>query len=115
MKLHVRTDDTVVVISGKDVGKKGKVLATDPSTGMVLVEGVNIVSRHQKPRRQGEAGGIIEREGYIRARRSCAYAPSAQSQHDLLTKSMPMAIRPAYAKNAEQIYREEDEQCTYPA
>lgn len=63
--LHVRKDDTVVVISGKDIGKTGKVLATEPKTGMVLVEGVNMVSRHTKPRRQGEQGGIIKREGYL--------------------------------------------------
>ncbi|NLM61077.1 MAG: 50S ribosomal protein L24 [Clostridiales bacterium] len=86
MKLHVRTDDTVVVISGKDVGKKGKVLATDPSTGMVLVEGVNIVSRHQKPRRQGEAGGIIEREGYIRASKVMRVCPKCSKPTRLAHK-----------------------------
>jgi len=75
MKLHVRKDDTVVVLSGKDVGKQGKVLAADPSTGMVLVEGVNMVSRHQKPRRQGETGGIIKREGYIRASKVMRVCP----------------------------------------
>ena len=86
MRLHVRTDDTVVVISGKDVGKKGKVLATDPSTGMVLVEGVNIVSRHQKPRRQGEAGGIIEREGYIRASKVMRVCPKCSKPTRLAHK-----------------------------
>ena len=75
MKLHVRTGDTVVVLSGKDVGKEGKILATDPSAGMVLVEGINIVSKHQKPRRQGETGGIIEREGYIRASKVMRVCP----------------------------------------
>ena len=73
--LHVRKDDTVVVLSGKDVGKQGKVLATEPKTGMVLVEGVNIVHRHTKPRRQGETGGIIEREGYINASKVMRVCP----------------------------------------
>lgn len=75
MKLHVRKDDTVVVLSGRDIGKQGKVLASDPSTGMVLVEGINMVSRHQKPRRQGDAGGIIKREGYIRASKVMRVCP----------------------------------------
>ena len=65
--LHVRKDDTVVVLSGKDIGKQGKVLATEPKTGMVLVEGVNIVHRHTKPRRQGEQGGIIKKEAPLYA------------------------------------------------
>lgn len=86
MKLHVRTDDTVVVISGKDIGKKGKVLAADPSTGMVLVEGVNIVSKHQKPRKQGEAGGIIEREGYIRASKIMRVCPKCSKPTRLAHK-----------------------------
>lgn len=73
--LHVRKDDTVIVLSGKDVGKTGKVLATEPKTGMVLVEGVNIVSRHQRPRRQGEQGGIIKREGYIYAAKVMRVCP----------------------------------------
>jgi large subunit ribosomal protein L24 len=86
MKLHVRTDDTVVVLSGKDVGKQGKVLATDPSTGMVLVEGVNIVSRHQKPRKQGETGGIIQREGYIRASKVMRVCPKCSKPTRLAHK-----------------------------
>jgi len=73
--LHVRKDDTVVVLSGKDLGRKGKVLATEPANGMVLVEGVNIVHRHTKPRKQGEQGGIIEREGYIKASKVMRVCP----------------------------------------
>ena len=73
--LHVRKDDKVVILSGKDVGRTGRVLATEPKTGMVLVEGVNIVSRHTKPRRQGEEGGIIKREGYLRASKVMRVCP----------------------------------------
>ena len=51
MKLHVRKNDTVVVISGKDQGKTGEVLKVYPKTGKVLVQGVNIVKKHQKPNR----------------------------------------------------------------
>ena len=56
-KVHVKTGDTVMVISGDDKGKKGK----------VIVEGVNMVSKHVKPRRMGEAGGILKAEGAMYA------------------------------------------------
>ena len=62
-KLHVKTGDTVVVISGKDKGKKGKVLAVSPKEGKIIVEKVNMVSKHVKPRKMGEQGGIIKAEG----------------------------------------------------
>ena len=60
--MNIKTDDTVVVLSGKDKGKQGKVLETMPSVGKVLVQGVNIATTHVKPRRQGEEGGIIRKE-----------------------------------------------------
>lgn len=61
-KLHVRRDDEVIVISGDDKGKRGKILEVAPKEGKIIVQGVNIVSRHVKPRRQGEAGGIVKVE-----------------------------------------------------
>ncbi|MBQ3284475.1 MAG: 50S ribosomal protein L24 [Ruminococcus sp.] len=66
-KVHVKTGDTVLVISGKDKGKKGKVLAVSPKEGKVIVEKINIVSKHIKPRRMGEPGGIIKAEGAMYA------------------------------------------------
>ena len=66
-KVHVKTGDTVVVLSGKDKGKKGKILAVSPSEGKVIVEKINIVSKHVKPRRMGEPGGIIKAEGAMYA------------------------------------------------
>ena len=66
-KLHVKKDDTVVVISGDDKGKKGKVLKVSPAEKKVIVDGVNVVTKHAKPRRQGEAGGIMKAEGAIYA------------------------------------------------
>ena len=64
-KLHVRKDDTVVVVSGKDKGKQGKVLRALPKEGKVVVEGVNVVARHTKPKGQGDPGGIIRSEAPI--------------------------------------------------
>ncbi len=65
MKLHVKKNDTVVVISGKDAGKKGKVVTAMPSEGKVIVEGVNMLTRHVKPRNRTQQGGIIKQEGTI--------------------------------------------------
>ena len=66
-KLHVKKDDTVVVLSGKDKGKQGKVLSVNPEAGKVVVEGVSVATRHQKARRQGEEGGIVKKETPIYA------------------------------------------------
>ena len=65
--MNVKKNDTVIVLSGKDKGKKGKVLSVDPKAGKVIVEKVNMVSRHTKPRKQGEQGGIIKKEAPIYA------------------------------------------------
>ena len=65
--LSIKKDDTVVVLSGKDKGKRGKVLAVQPKDRKVIVEKVNIVSRHTKPRQQGQEGGIIKKEAPIYA------------------------------------------------
>jgi large subunit ribosomal protein L24 len=69
--MRIRKDDHVVVIGGKDRGKTGRVLRTEPKRGRVYVEGLNVVKRHQRPRsvketqRGAQAGGIIEKEGPI--------------------------------------------------
>lgn len=63
--MHVKKGDTVVVISGKDKGKVGKVLTAIPKKNRVIVEGVNIVVKHQKPTQQMQQGGRIEQEGSI--------------------------------------------------
>jgi large subunit ribosomal protein L24 len=68
---RIRRDDTVIVISGKDRGKTGKVLRVDPKRHRVIVEGLNIVKRHQRPQQVRDAqraetvGGVIEKEGPI--------------------------------------------------
>ena len=67
MAMNVKKGDTVIVLSGKDKGKQGKVLGTVPSEAKVVVEGINKVPCHIKPRKQGETGGIVEREGAVRA------------------------------------------------
>ena len=60
--MNIKKDDKVVVLSGKDKGKQGKVLVVNPKAGKVIVEGVNVATKHQKPRQQGQEGGIIKVE-----------------------------------------------------
>ena len=66
-KMHVRTGDQVVVLSGKDKGKKGKVLSVGINKKTVLVEGINMATKHTKARRAGETGGIVHQEAPIYA------------------------------------------------
>jgi large subunit ribosomal protein L24 len=67
VKLHVKKNDSVVVISGNDKGKAGKILKVFPLKGRVIVEGVNIRKRHMRPTQGQPQGSIIEREFPIHA------------------------------------------------
>ena len=69
VKLHVATGDMVMVISGDDKGKRGKVLRAIPARGRVIVEGINIVKRHRKATKQGEQSGIIQKAAAFAASR----------------------------------------------
>ena len=64
-KLHVKKDDTVFVISGKDKGKKGRVIASYPRENRVLIEGINMVKKHAKPSQENPRGGILDQEAPI--------------------------------------------------
>ena len=64
-KVHVKKGDTVMVLSGKDKDKQGKVLSVNPDKGMVLVEGVNMSTKHKKPKGRYQQGGIIRQESPI--------------------------------------------------
>ena len=65
--MNIKRDEKGIVLSGKDKGKEGKVLSVDPKAGKVIVEGVSVASKHSKPRKQGEKGGIIKLETPIYA------------------------------------------------
>ena len=73
--MKIKKNDTVVVLSGKDKGKQGKVLSTMPTVGKVLVEGVNMADCHVKPTRQGQEGGIIRKAIPIRASKVMVVCP----------------------------------------
>ena len=63
----IKKNDTVVVLSGKDKGKKGRVLRVSRAAGTVLVEGVNVVKKHQKPTQNNQSGGIVPQEAALPA------------------------------------------------
>lgn len=65
--MKIKKNDQVVVISGDDKGKRGKVLKTFPDKGRVIVEGVNFIKRHTRARKQGEKSGILEKEAPLSA------------------------------------------------
>ena len=73
--MNIKKNDTVIVLSGKDKGVKGKVLMAMPRENKLVVEGVNVATVHQKARKQGEEGGIIHKETPIRADKVALYCP----------------------------------------
>ena len=77
-KMHIKTGDTVVVLSGDDKGVKGEVIAVSPKEDKVIVKAVNMIHKHVKPRRQGEAGGIVDAEGAIYASKVALFCPKCQ-------------------------------------
>ena len=105
--LHLKTGDTAVVLSGKEKGKQGKVLSVNPKKGMVVVEGVNMITCHQKPRRQGETGGIVKREGALRACKLMKVCPKCGKPPAPLPRFLRTARRLPFARSAARPFKEE--------
>ena len=74
-QVHVKKGDTVVIISGRDKDKRGKVLEVSPKEGKIIIEGCNIVTKHVKPRREGEQGGIVKAEAAMYASKVMPICP----------------------------------------
>ena len=95
-KMNIKKGDKVVVLSGKDKGKQGKVLGTVPGSLKVVVEGINMVTCHVKPRRQGETGGIMQREAAIascKVQRVCPKCNKAtRPAHKLLADGKKVCV-----------------------
>lgn len=81
-KVHVKKDDTVIVISGDDKGAKGKVIAVSPEEGKVIVEKVNVQTKHVKARKQNEAGGIMKVEGAMYASKVALVCTNAKCENN---------------------------------
>ena len=95
-KMSIKKNDLVVVLSGKDKGKQGKILEVMPKSGKVIVEKVNVVSRHTKPRKQGEEGGIIQKEAAIYASKVMRVCPkcnkATRPAHKLLADGKKVCV-----------------------
>ncbi|MGN0664408.1 MAG: 50S ribosomal protein L24 [Negativibacillus sp.] len=75
MSVHVKTNDTVIILTGKDKGKKGKVLAVSPKENKIIVEGCNMIKKHVKPRKMGDKGGIVDAESAMYACKAMLVCP----------------------------------------
>lgn len=89
IKLHICTGDTVEVLTGKDKGKRGKVLSVVTGKGQATVEGVNVATKHTKPRKQGEQGGIVKQEVPIGASKLMRVCPKCNKPTRLGHKILP--------------------------
>ncbi|HMU26728.1 MAG TPA: 50S ribosomal protein L24 [Solirubrobacterales bacterium] len=102
--MRIRTDDTVQVISGKEKGKQGKVLRTDPKAGTVYVEDLNMIKRHQRAqpspdgRGQGKEGGIIEMEGPIHVSNVALVDPTDNKPTRIGVRITDDGVRQRYSK-----------------
>ncbi|MCR6543965.1 50S ribosomal protein L24 [Dehalobacterium formicoaceticum] len=88
-KVHVKKGDQVLVITGKDAGKKGKVLAVEPKNSRVFVEGINIVKRHTKPTQASPQGGIREKEAAVASSNVMLLCPRCSKPTRISKKLMP--------------------------
>lgn len=102
-KLHVKKGDQVIVISGKDKGKKGAILAAYPSEGRVLVEGVNVVKRHSKPNAENPQGGIVEKEAPIQASNVAIVDPKTGTATRIGKKILSDGTKVRYAKKSGEV------------
>ena len=101
--MHIRKDDTVVVIAGKDRGKTGRVMRTEPTRSRVYVEGLNLVKRHTRPRsvkdtQKAQASGIIDKEGPIHVSNVMLVDPSDNKPTRVGVRATDDGKRVRYAK-----------------
>ena len=95
-KMFVKSGDTVQVLSGKSKGVRGEVVAVSPAEGKVIVKKVNVVTKHVKPRKMGEAGGLIDVESALYASKVQLVCPNVTRRPASATKRAAHA----FAKNA---------------
>ncbi|HAF06904.1 MAG: 50S ribosomal protein L24 [candidate division TA06 bacterium 32_111] len=101
-KFNIRKDDLVIVIRGEDKGKKGRVLKIFRDKRKAIVEGVNVVKRHQKARKQGEKSGIIEKEAPVSLSNLMLVCPKCNTPTKIgHTKNENKSVR--YCKNCREM------------
>ncbi|WP_424769163.1 50S ribosomal protein L24 [Paenibacillus sp. sgz302251] len=102
-KLHVKKDDTVIVITGKDKGKKGRVIAAYPRENRVLIEGVNMVKKHTRPSQANPQGGIIEQEAAVHVSNVMHIDPKSGNVTRIGYKVLDNGKKVRYAKRSGEV------------
>lgn len=100
--LHVRKGDKVIILSGKDIGKKGKVVSTFPREGKVMVEGVNIVKKHAKPTQKVPQGGIREMEKPFPSAKAMVVCPACDKPTRVGRKKLADGLRVRICKKCSE-------------
>jgi large subunit ribosomal protein L24 len=103
-KVNVKKNDKVVILSGKDKGKQGKVLTVIPKEGRVIVEGVNMLTKHVKPRKQGQTGGIIKQEGPIDASNVMHLCNKCNKPTRIARRILDDGSKVRYCKNCDEVF-----------
>ncbi|MBI4557251.1 MAG: 50S ribosomal protein L24 [Candidatus Hydrogenedentes bacterium] len=91
--MHIRKGDTVVVISGRQKGRRGKVLRVFPKRDRVLVQGVNMIKRHQRPSTRNQRGGIVEREAPVHLSKVMIWCEAAGRPSRVIMKRLEDGTR----------------------
>jgi large subunit ribosomal protein L24 len=91
--MHIKKNDTVIIISGKFKGRRGRVLRVMPKEQRVLVEGVNIIKRHTRPTNRSQKGGIVEREGPIHLCKVRAWCEAVGAPSTIVMKRLEDGTR----------------------
>jgi large subunit ribosomal protein L24 len=102
-KVHVKTGDNVLVLNGKDRGKTGKVIETSPKNGTVIVEGVNISTKHVKPRSTNQQGGIIHQETAIDASKVMLVCPKCKKPSRIEKKVSDNGMKSRVCKKCDSV------------
>lgn len=105
-KMHVKRGDVVRVISGKDKGKEGKIITAIPDKNKVIVEGVSMVKKHQKAKRQGQESGILHMEAAIDASNVLRVCPKCGKAARTGVKILEDGSKVRYCKKCEEIYND---------
>lgn len=102
-KVHVKSGDKVMVLSGKDKGKQGKVLSVFPKDSKVIVEGVNIIKRHTKPSRDNQQGGIIEKEAALNSAKVMLVCPRCNKPTRIAKKFLQDGVKVRQCKQCNEV------------
>ena len=105
-KVHVKKGDQVIVISGKDKDKKGKVLTVIPSAGKIIVEGIAMATKHTKPKKQGQIGGILHQEAPIYACKVMHICNKCDAPTRIGRKVLDNGDRVRYCKKCNELFND---------